>query len=151
MKMLEGEVILVTGAGRGVGRAHAMMFASLGAKLIINDLGTDVRGTGSSSAPADGVVREVEALGSSAISNYEDVSDWQGARRAVQSGIETFGTLDGLLNNAGNLRKQELADLTEEDFDSLVGVHMKGSFACSAHACHYWRGLPARFRRVGSG
>lgn len=140
MNLLQGKVILVTGAGGGVGRAHALLLASLGARLVVNDLGGDVRGEGASPSLADGVVREINALGGHSIANYEDVSDWEGARRAVQAGIDAFGTLDGLVNNAGILRKHELADLTEDDFDSLVGVHMKGAFACSKHACHYWRG-----------
>jgi NAD(P)-dependent dehydrogenase (short-subunit alcohol dehydrogenase family) len=139
MNLLEGKVILITGAGGGVGRAHALLFARLGAKLVINDLGGDVRGEGASPTSADQVVQEINASGGHSIANYEDISDWEGARRAVQSGIDAFGTLDGLVNNAGILRKQELADLTESDFDSLVRVHMKGAFACSKHACHYWR------------
>lgn len=139
MQMLEGKVILVTGAGRGVGRAHALTFARLGARIVVNDLGTDVRGEGASRALADETVQEIRALGTEAVANHDDISDWQGARRAIHTGIDTFGKLDGLVNNAGTLRKQELADLTEEDFDSLVRVHLKGSFACTKHACHYWR------------
>jgi NAD(P)-dependent dehydrogenase (short-subunit alcohol dehydrogenase family) len=137
--MLHGKVILVTGAGRGVGRAHALLLAKLGAKLVINDLGTDVRGEGSSASLADGVVAEIRSAGGEAAANHDDISDWRGAERAVRTGIEEFGKLDGLVNNAGNLRKADLADLTEADFDSLVRVHMKGSFACTKHALHYWR------------
>jgi NAD(P)-dependent dehydrogenase (short-subunit alcohol dehydrogenase family) len=137
--MLQGKVILVTGAGRGVGRAHALLLAKLGARLVINDLGTDVRGEGSNAAPADAVVAEIHSAGGQATANHDDISDWRGAERAVKTGIEVFGKLDGLVNNAGNLRKGDLADLAEADFDSLVRVHLKGSFACTKHALHYWR------------
>jgi NAD(P)-dependent dehydrogenase (short-subunit alcohol dehydrogenase family) len=142
--MLQDKVILVTGAGRGVGRAHALLLAKLGARLVINDLGTDVRGEGSSTSPADVVVAEIRSAGGQAIANQDDISDWRGAERAVRAGIETFGKLDGLVNNAGILRKSDLADLTEDDFDSHVRVHLKGSFACTKHALYYWR---ERFNR----
>jgi NAD(P)-dependent dehydrogenase (short-subunit alcohol dehydrogenase family) len=143
-EMLQGKVILVTGAGRGAGRAHALQLAKLGARLVINDLGADVRGEGSNAAPADAVVAEIHSAGGHATANHDDISDWRGAERAVRTGIEAFGKLDGLVNNAGNLRKGDLADLAEADFDSLVRVHLKGSFACTKHALHYWR---ERFNR----
>ncbi|MDB5970026.1 MAG: short-chain dehydrogenase [Hydrocarboniphaga sp.] len=139
MKLLEGKVILVTGAGRGLGRAHALLFAQQGASLVINDLGTDMSGAGRSSELAESVVGEIRAIGGAAVANTDDISSWKGAEAAVRAGIDQFGKLDGLVNNAGNLRKVELADLTEDDFDAITRVHLKGTFAITHHACHYWR------------
>ncbi len=143
MQLLRDKVILITGAGRGIGRAHALFFAAQGARLVVNDLGAEVTGEGSNRSLADGVVAEVKELGADAIANYDDISDWQGASRAVYAGISAFGRLDGLVNNAGNLRTQEIADLAEGDFDSIIKVHVKGSFGCTRHALSYWR---SRFR-----
>lgn len=143
MSMLENKVVLVTGAGRGVGRAHAIELAKNGARVVVNDLGADVRGEGSDKTAAETVAAEIRSSGGEAVVNYEDISTWDGAKRAVQSGIDAFGELHGLVNNAGNLRKCDLADLNEGDFDATVRVHLKGSFACTVHACHYWRALHA--------
>lgn len=139
MKLLEGKVVLVTGAGGGIGRSHARYFSSQGAKIVVNDLGTNVFGEGASSEPADQTVAEIVADGGEAIANFDDISTWEGAKRAVYSGIDTFGKLDGLVNNAGNLRRPKLHELTEHDFDLTVAAHLKGSFACCAHASAYWR------------
>jgi NAD(P)-dependent dehydrogenase (short-subunit alcohol dehydrogenase family) len=139
MALLEGKVVLVTGAGRGVGRAHAITLARQGARVVVNDIGAEMAGHGQNRALADGVVEEIRSFGAEATADYSDMSRWDGAERAIQTAIHAFGKLDGLLNNAGNQRRQELADLVEEDFDSLMAVHLKGSFACTVHACRYWR------------
>lgn len=139
-RLLEGKSLLLTGAGRGVGRAHAIELAKLGAKIVVNDIGTSLRGDDTDAAnPADNVVAEIAAFGGEAIANYDDVCSWKGALGAVRMGIDAFGKLDGLVNNAGILRKVALADLVEDDFDAIVRVHLKGSFACTVHALNYWR------------
>lgn len=137
--MLHGKTVLVTGAGRGVGRAHALEFARLGANVVVNDIGTDVRGDGRDEGPAAAVVAEIRSAGGTALVNGDDISTWDGAERAVRAGIEEYGRLDGLVNNAGALRKVALADTAEEDFDALTAVHLKGSFATTVHALRYWR------------
>lgn len=139
MNMLDGKVIIVTGAGRGVGRAHARLLAQQGAKLVINDIGAQVNGLGEDKGLANAVAEEIRSEGGSAIGNATDISDWQAAGGLIEAALQEFGRLDGIVNNAGNLRKIDLADLTETDFDAQVDVHLKGSFACTAHACRYWR------------
>jgi NAD(P)-dependent dehydrogenase (short-subunit alcohol dehydrogenase family) len=141
MKLLEGKTVLVTGAGRGIGRAHALEIARHGARLVVNDIGSSMAGTGADPSVAEQVVAQIETEGGTAIPNHDDISSWAGARRAVRCGIDAFGSLDGLLNNAGILRAADLADLTEDDFDALVAVHLKGSFACTVHALAHWRDL----------
>lgn len=139
MGILNDKVVLVTGAGRGVGRGHALTLAEEGALVVVNDLGCGVAGQGADVAPAQEVVDIIESRGGSAITNGEDISSWEGARRAVQAGIEAFGRLDGVVNNAGILRQAEIADVSEADFDALTAVHLKGTFGCMRHACAYWR------------
>lgn len=139
MTMLEGKTVLITGAGRGIGRAHALEAARQGAGVVVNDLGSSITGTGSDTSVAETVVATIVAEGGTAIANHDDISNWEGARRAVYAGIDAFGSLDGLVNNAGILRTADLADLVDDDFDALVGVHLKGSFACCVHALSYWR------------
>src|SRR5215208_5553242 len=110
----EGRVVIVTGAGRGIGRSHAIEFARQGAKVVVNDLGAEVDGSGSSTGPAGEVVDEIRGLGGEAVANGDDVADWEGAQRLVNTAIETFGGLDVLVNNAGILRDRVLANMTEE-------------------------------------
>lgn len=141
MGILDGKVVLVTGSGRGVGRGHALTLAEQGASVVVNDIGTDVRGEGTSEGPAQEVVDIIKSNGGQAVATTADISTWDGARDAVNAGINHFGWLDGLVNNAGITRPADIADLTEADFDALTKVHLKGSFACAAHACKYWRGL----------
>jgi NAD(P)-dependent dehydrogenase (short-subunit alcohol dehydrogenase family) len=143
-EVLEGKTVLVTGSGNGIGRAHARLLAALGARVVVNDLGADVRGDGKDRSSADGVVAEITDRGGIAVPDYSDVSTWSGARDAVHRGIDAFGRLDGVVNNAGPLRSGALADLDEQDLDVLIGVHLKGAFGCTVHAMRYWR---ERYRR----
>ncbi len=135
----EGRVAVVTGAGRGIGRGHALELASQGAKVVVNDLGATVDGTGADASPAHDVVAEITAMGGEAIANGDDVSDWNGAQRLVRSAIDTFGTIDVLVNNAGILRDRMLVNMTEEEWDAVVRVHLKGTFAPTRWAAAYWR------------
>jgi NAD(P)-dependent dehydrogenase (short-subunit alcohol dehydrogenase family) len=135
----DGRVVVITGAGRGIGREHALEFASQGAKLVINDLGAEVDGSGSSDGPAGQVVDEVRAMGGEAVANGDDVSDWNGAKHMVDQAIEAFGKLDALVLNAGILRDRMLVNMTEDEWDAVIKVHLKGTFAPSRHAAAYWR------------
>src|SRR4051794_21265504 len=137
--MCEGRVCIVTGAGRGIGREHALMLADQGAKVVVNDLGGAVDGSGASSGPAHDVVDEIVAAGGAAVANGDDVSDWVGAQRLINTAVETFGTLDVLINNAGILRDRMLTNMTEEEWDAVIKVHLKGTFAPSRWAAAYWR------------
>jgi NAD(P)-dependent dehydrogenase (short-subunit alcohol dehydrogenase family) len=139
MGILDGKTVLVTGGGRGVGRAHAVTAAEQGANVVVNDLGTNVRGGSIEGSPADRVVEVIENAGGHAVADFEDISTWDGAQRAVAHAIDHFGRLDGLVNNAGIVRHCDLADLTEQDVDLVLGVHLKGTFACTVAACRYWR------------
>jgi NAD(P)-dependent dehydrogenase (short-subunit alcohol dehydrogenase family) len=132
-------VVIVTGAGRGLGRAHALEFASQGAKVVVNDLGAELDGSGSSTGPAADVVAEIKAAGGEAVVNGDDVADWKGAARLVQTAIDTFGRLDVVVNNAGFLRDRMFVNATEDEWDAVVRVHLKGHFCPSRHACAYWR------------
>ncbi len=137
--MCEGRVCIVTGAGRGIGREHALMLAEHGAKVVVNDLGGAVDGSGASVGPAQEVVDEIVAMGGAAVANGDDVSDWVGAQRLINTAVETYGTLDVLINNAGILRDRMLANMTEEEWDAVIKVHLKGTFAPSRWAAAYWR------------
>jgi NAD(P)-dependent dehydrogenase (short-subunit alcohol dehydrogenase family) len=138
-KICEGRVVIVTGAGGGIGRSHALSFAREGAKLVINDLGGARDGTGASAGPAQAVVDEITALGGEAVANTDDISTWDGAERLVNQAIESFGTLDVLVNNAGILRDKMLVNMSEAEWDAVIKVHLKGTFAPSRHAAAYWR------------
>jgi NAD(P)-dependent dehydrogenase (short-subunit alcohol dehydrogenase family) len=139
MPMLDGKVAIVTGAGRGVGRGEAIMLADHGAKVIVNDLGGSVSGEGSDQRAADEVVDVIKARGGEAASNYDDVADFQGAENLIKSAIETFGGLDVLVNNAGILRDKMIFTMSEDDFDSVIRVHLKGTWSTMHHASKYWR------------
>ncbi|HET7532635.1 MAG TPA: SDR family oxidoreductase [Nocardioidaceae bacterium] len=138
-RICEGRVVIVTGAGRGLGREHALELARQGAKVVVNDLGAAADGVGASSGPADEVVTLIEQMGGAAVANGDDVADFEGARRMVQQAIETFGGLDVLVNNAGFLRDRMLVNTSEEEWDAVVRVHLKGHFAPLRHAGAYWR------------
>ena len=139
MGSLDGRVAIITGAGRGIGREHALYFANEGARVVVNDLGGSNDGTGADLTPAQQVVKEIEALGGEAVVNGDDVADWQGAQRMINQAVETFGDLDILVNNAGILRDRVLVNMTEEEWDAVISVHLKGHFAPSRWAAAYWR------------
>ncbi|CAG4925927.1 unnamed protein product, partial [Acidithrix sp. C25] len=135
----EDRVVIVTGAGRGIGKAHALEFARQGAKVVVNDIGAEVDGSGSSIGPAGEVVDEIRAMGGEAVANGDDVSDWEGAQRLINSAVEAFGTLDVLVNNAGILRDRMLINMTDAEWDAVIRVHLRGTFAPSRWAATYWR------------
>jgi NAD(P)-dependent dehydrogenase (short-subunit alcohol dehydrogenase family) len=132
-------VVVVTGGGRGIGRGHALEFARQGAKVVVNDLGAAVDGTGSSLGPAGEVVDAIRAMGGEAVANGDDVSDWDGAERLIRTAIDTFGGLDVVVNNAGILRDRMLVNMTPEEWDAVIRVHLRGTFAASRRALDYWR------------
>lgn len=138
MGLLEGKVAIVTGAGHGIGRGHAMELAKQGATVLVNDLGSSVRGEGSSK-DADLTVGIIESRGGTAAANYEDVADYEGAGRMIDQAVETSGRLDILVNNAGIARDAAVWNMTEADFDTVLGVHVKGTWAPSHWAARHWR------------
>jgi NAD(P)-dependent dehydrogenase (short-subunit alcohol dehydrogenase family) len=135
----EGRVAVVTGAGRGIGREHAIEFARQGAKVVVNDLGAEVDGSGSSDGPAGQVVEEIRGTGAEAVANGEDISDWEGAKRLIDTAVDTFGGLDVLVNNAGILRDRMLVNMTDAEWDAVIRVHLRGTFAPMRWAADYWR------------
>ena len=135
----EGRVVIVTGAGRGIGREHAVEFARQGAKVVVNDLGAEVDGSGGSTGPAGEVVDTIRGMGGEAVANGDDVADWEGAKRLVETAVSTFGRLDTLVNNAGILRDRMLVNMTEDDWDAVMRVHLRGHFCPTRHAAGYWR------------
>jgi NAD(P)-dependent dehydrogenase (short-subunit alcohol dehydrogenase family) len=137
--MCEGRVVVVTGAGRGIGREYALMLAEQGAKVIVNDLGAARDGSGSDASPAQQVVDEIRAMGGEAAVNGADVSDFAAAKEMIDQAVETFGGLDVIVNNAGILRDRMLTNMTEEEWDLVIQVHLKGTFASARHAATYWR------------
>jgi NAD(P)-dependent dehydrogenase (short-subunit alcohol dehydrogenase family) len=139
MGRLDGRVAIVTGAGRGIGREHALLFAELGAKVVVNDLGAAMDGTGDDRSPAEQVVDEIKGLGGEAVANADNVADWEGGQRLIQSALDTFGDLHVLVNNAGILRDRVLINMTEEEWDSVIAVHLKGHFIPTKFAAVYWR------------
>jgi NAD(P)-dependent dehydrogenase (short-subunit alcohol dehydrogenase family) len=138
-RLCEGKIAIVTGAGRGIGREHALSLASQGAKVVVNDLGGNVDGSGGDLSPAEQVVQEIKGMGGEAVANGDSVSDWAGAERLINTAIETFGDLNIVVNNAGILRDRMLFSMTEAEWDAVINVHLKGTFAPSRFACVYWR------------
>jgi NAD(P)-dependent dehydrogenase (short-subunit alcohol dehydrogenase family) len=138
-KLCEGRVAIVTGAGRGIGREHALSLAYHGAKVVVNDLGGNVDGSGGDLSPAQQVVEEIKAFGGEAVANGDSVSSWEGAQRLINTAVETFGDLHVVVNNAGILRDRMLTNMTEEEWDAVINVHLKGTFAPSRWAAAYWR------------
>jgi NAD(P)-dependent dehydrogenase (short-subunit alcohol dehydrogenase family) len=139
MGALEGRVAIITGAGRGIGREHALLFAREGAKVVVNDLGGANDGSGSDQTPAQQVVEEIKGMGGEAVANGDNVADWEGGQRLVNAAIEAFGDLHVLVNNAGILRDRVLVNMTEEEWDSVIHVHLKGHFVPTRWAAAYWR------------
>jgi len=138
-RLCEGRVAIVTGAGRGIGREHALSLAAHGAKVVVNDLGGSVDGTGGDLSPAESVVAEITERGGEAIANGENVADFEGAKRMIDAAVEAFGDLHVVVNNAGILRDRMLANMTEAEWDAVINVHLKGTFAPAHHAAAYWR------------
>ncbi|MFQ6398868.1 SDR family oxidoreductase [Nocardia sp. KC 131] len=143
-----GRIVIVTGAGRGIGRAHALAFAAAGASVVVNDLGSALDGAQTSETPAEQVVAEIKALGGEAVDNGDDIADWDGARNLIRQAVDTFGGLDVLVNNAGFVRDRMLVNLGEDEWDAVIRVHLKGHFATMRHAIEYWRGESKAGRAV---
>jgi NAD(P)-dependent dehydrogenase (short-subunit alcohol dehydrogenase family) len=139
MGILEGRVAVITGAGNGIGREHALLFASEGAKVVVNDLGGLGDGTGESTTAATKVAEQIRAEGGEAVANHDDVADFAGAGRLIAQAVDTYGRLDVLVNNAGILRDAFFHRMTEEEWDTVIRVHLKGHFATSRHAADHWR------------
>jgi NAD(P)-dependent dehydrogenase (short-subunit alcohol dehydrogenase family) len=139
MPDLSGKVAIVTGAGRGIGRAHALALAAAGARVVVNDLGGTVRGDGSDTTPAQLVVEEIADADGEAVADGENVADFEGAGRLVRHAVDAFGRLDILVNNAGILRDRMLVNMDEEEWDAVIAVHLKGHFATTRHAAAHWR------------
>ncbi|MDV6272127.1 SDR family oxidoreductase [Rhodococcus erythropolis] len=138
--LVDGRVVIITGAGRGIGRAHALAFAAEGAKVVVNDIGAGADGSETGESPAEQVVAEIIAAGGQAVVNGDDVADWAGAENLIKTAIDTFGGLDVLVNNAGFLRDRMLVGMSEGEWDAVIRVHLKGHFAPLHHAAAYWRG-----------
>ncbi|MBF6173092.1 SDR family oxidoreductase [Nocardia blacklockiae] len=138
-RICAGRTVIVTGAGGGIGRAHALAFAAAGANVVVNDLGAELDGTPSADSPAVRVAEEILELGGKAVVNGDDVADWAGAERLIDQAVQTFGGLDVLVNNAGIVRDRMLVNLSEQEWDAVVRVHLKGHFATMRHAAQYWR------------
>ena len=139
MGICDGRVVIVTGAGRGIGRAHALAFAAEGAKVVVNDIGCAPDGRGSDDDPAAVVCREIAGLGGEAVPNYDSVAEWDSAGKIIQTAIDTWGRIDCLVNNAGILRDKSFAKMEPEDFDAVLKVHLYGGFNCSRHAIGHMR------------
>ena len=137
--LCNGRVVIVTGGARGIGREHCLEFARQGARVVVNDLGGERTGEGRSSEPAEAVVKEIRAMGGEAVANGDDVSDWDGAKRMIDQAISTFGGLDVLVSNAGILRDRMLTNMTIDEWDSVIKVHLRGTFCPAHHAANYWR------------
>jgi NAD(P)-dependent dehydrogenase (short-subunit alcohol dehydrogenase family) len=135
----DGRVVIVTGAGRGIGRAHALAFARAGAKVVVNDLGVSLAGEGGGAAPAEEVVREIRAAGGEAFANGADVADWEQTRALLAETLARFGRLDVVVNNAGFVRDRMFVSATEAEWDAVIRVHLKGHFCLAHHAAEHWR------------
>ena len=139
MGTLDGRVAIITGAGRGIGREHALLFAAEGAKVVVNDFGGALDGSETEHSPASDVVAEIKAMGGEAVANHDNVADWDGGARLIATALDTFGDLHVLVNNAGILRDRVLVNLSESDWDAVINVHLKGHFVPTRHAAAYWR------------
>ena len=154
-KLCEGRIVVVTGGARGIGREHCLEFARQGAKVVVNDLGGARDGEGRSSKPAEEVASEIRAMGGQAVANGDDVSDWDGAKRMIDQAISAFGALDVLVNNAGILRDRMLTNMSIDEWDAVIKVHLRGTFCPTRHAASYWKeraknGNPADARVINT-
>jgi NAD(P)-dependent dehydrogenase (short-subunit alcohol dehydrogenase family) len=149
MGALDGRVAIITGAGRGLGREHALLFAAEGAKVVVNDLGGDSHGEGADLSPAQQTVEDIKAMGGEAVVNGDNVADWAGAERMVRQAIDTFGDLHVLVNNAGILRDRVIVNMSEAEWDAVITVHLKGHFAPTHFAAAYWREQAKRLAESG--
>ena len=147
MGLIDGRVVVVTGAGRGIGRAHALAFAAEGARVVVNDIGAGLDGSAGES-PARQVVDEITAAGGEAVANTDDVADWGGAASLIQTALDSFGRLDVLVNNAGFIRDRMLMNVEEDEWDAVIRVHLKGHMAPMRHAAQHWRGQQKAGRAV---
>lgn len=143
-----GRIVIVTGAGRGLGRSYALAFARAGARVVVNDLGTSLAGVGRDSATAQAVVDEIRAFAGEAVANGDDVSEWEGAGRIVATALEHFGGLDVIVNNAGVVRDRMFVSATLEEWDATMKVHLRGHFCVARHAVDYWRGCAKQGKNV---
>jgi NAD(P)-dependent dehydrogenase (short-subunit alcohol dehydrogenase family) len=148
MGILDNRVVIITGAGRGIGREHALLLASEGAKIVVNDLGGSLDGEGDDKAAAQVVVEEIIAAGGEAVGNVDNVATMDGAQRLVETAVSTFGDLHALVNNAGILRDHMLVNMTEDEWDAVINVHMKGHFCPTQVAAQYWRGQAKEGKEV---
>ncbi len=139
--LCEGRVVIVTGGGRGIGREYCLMLAAQGARVVVNDLGAAADGTGADLSPAAQVAAEIRAAGGEAVVNGSDVSDWDQAKAMIDQSVSAFGKLDAVINNAGILRDRMLVNMTEGEWDAVIKVHLKGTFAPAHHAAAYWRDI----------
>jgi NAD(P)-dependent dehydrogenase (short-subunit alcohol dehydrogenase family) len=151
----EGRVVIVTGAGRGIGAEHALEFARQGARVVVNDIGGALDGSGSDTTPAQEIVDRIAGAGGAAIASYDDVTDWDGAAQLVRTAVETFGRLDTLVNNAGAVRDRMFVNMSVEEWDTVVRVNLRGHFCPARHAAAYWRdqaknGTPVKARIVNT-
>ncbi len=151
----DGRVVVITGAGRGLGRSYALAFAREGAKVVVNDLGTDLGGQVRDTAVAQVVVDEIKAMGGEAVANGDDVADWDGAQRIIDTAVNTFGTLDVVVNNAGIVRDRMFVSCTPEEWDAVLHVHLRGHFCVASRAVAFWRsrqkaGLPVDARIINT-
>src|SRR5437763_8908994 len=137
--LCDGRIVIVTGAGRGIGREEALEFARQGARVVVNDVGVSRDGTGEDATPAQSVVDEIKAMGGEAVANYDDISDFDAAKRLIDQAVETFGRLDVVVNNAGILRDRMLVNMTIDEWDAVIKVHLRGTFAPTRWAAAYWR------------
>ena len=139
MGALDGRIAIITGAGRGIGREHALLFADEGAKVVVNDLGGALDGSGDDRTPAEQVADEIVAAGGEAVANADDITDWEGGKHLIDTAVEAFGDVNVLVNNAGILRDRVLVNMSEAEWDAVVQVHLKGHFVPTRHAAAYWR------------
>src|SRR3954470_4696546 len=139
MGALDDRVAIITGAGRGLGREHGLLFASEGAKVVVNDLGGDMHGEGGDRSSTMQTVAAIQAMGGEAVVNGDNVANWDGAERMVRQAVDAFGDLHILVNNAGILRDRVIINMTEAEWDAVIAVHLKGHFCPTRHAAAYWR------------